>query len=144
MPQAAEIAAEFRSRLEAYFRAVDEWEQAYGSVYRLSMPQRISADLQDQYQHLEQCRNALKESMPQAKILCHRYGIRENWAGLLRVQLEAATPQNGGGSVIGRSERSAAMAALTELDLSILSGESSPAPRPRRNRSLLQMLLELF
>lgn len=144
MQPGAEIASEFRGHLDAYFRALDEWEQAYGRFYRIAMPNQVSADMQPQYQRFEEAKQALKRSMPQAQALCHRYGIRENWSALLRVDIHARTPQTGEAALIGRSERSVATTAITELELALLTGETTPPPPQRRKRGILNAILELF
>lgn len=143
MQQEAEIIAKFRAALEEYLRAANEWDEGYNNFYRLSVPGRVSPDLQPQFQRLEQCKKVLKAAMPAAQVLCHRYRIRENWDALLRIEVQTQSPQGGAASIISRSERSMAMSAMTELELAALSGESSPAP-VRRNRGLLQIIRDLF
>lgn len=143
MQQEAEIVAKFRTALEDYLRAANDWDEGYNNVYRLSVPGRVSPDLQPKYERLEACKRILKAAMPAAQVLCHRYRIRENWDALLRIEVQTQSPQGGAPSIIGRSERSMAMSAMSELELAVLSGESSPAPL-RRSRGLLQMIRDLF
>lgn len=129
MSSSIELVASFRKHLDAYRQVVDGWEAVYGSRYRLSMPNRVSKDLQPSFHKFVECRQYLGLALPHVQSLRHRFGICENWSALLKTSLESRTPQGGGASIIGRSKRNLAITALTKLHLAVLGGDLSSAEK---------------
>jgi hypothetical protein len=112
--------AEFVDTLHAtvlgYLDAVDRWEAAYGSVYRLpGVPGSLSADMEAvQLEYQAQGRH-LAPLLPRARRLCLKYGLRNPLPGLLRISLGLHAPQHRLESAISRGERNAVMECLLGL-----------------------------
>jgi hypothetical protein len=143
-----EFVAELRQTVEAYFRAIDDWEAAYRKYYRLPDPRgKTPTDLSEQQAAYDSARAHFGAMIPRARGLSFRHGLRDPWTGLMRSPLGQSTPQDRYTSAISRSERTQAIECLLELaeayaELAPLAPlEKAPAPPAR---SLWRRLLDFF
>ncbi len=142
-----EFVAELRVAVERYLEAVDRWEAAYQRYYRLPGYQGvITEDMAAEHRDFVASRRALEEFLPQARRLCHKYGLRDAFSGLPRVSLGQFAPQQRTNSAIGRNERGAATKCLLELDEACRGWTPTvgvPAA-PREEHSLLRRVVNFF
>jgi len=77
--------ADFRSAVERYFEAVDQWETAYRRYYRQpDCGEKVSADLETEHSGYCARRRELEQMLPRARRLCLKHGLREPWWGQMR------------------------------------------------------------
>lgn len=119
-----------RAALTRYFGAVDAWERAYRSQYRLVAHGQVSADLEPLHSQYREARRELEELIPQATRLCRRYHLREPWNPILLITLGATPPQSAQWtSAIGHGERTLVRKCLEDLETHIAGGgKASPQP----------------
>jgi hypothetical protein len=115
--------------VDRYLLAVDAWEAEYQQYYRMpgsahQMTQE-QAKLQENY---TAARAELERYVPRARRLCLKYGVRDQWTTLLRIQLGAYAPQQRTTSAIGRNERAAITESLAHLRDAALSTERGEQP----------------
>src|SRR5262245_41326261 len=116
MPSDEEFLPELKGAVERYLCAVDLWEAAYQKYYRLpGFTAKVSDDLQEEHRDYLECRRALDTVVPRARGLCFKHGLRDPWAGLLRITLGQHTPQQRSDSAVGRAERAAVAQCLVDL-----------------------------
>lgn len=145
-----------RAAVAGYFGAVDAWEQAYRSQYRLVAHGQVSADLEPLHANYRAARRELEELIPQATRLCRRYHLREPWNPILLITLGSTPPQSAHWtSAVGQGERTLVRKCLEELETHIAqaafsnpAGDPPPAARitvnvPRRS-GLLGRILDYF
>ena len=111
-----EFVAQFREAVTAYLRAVDAWERQHGQYYRLpSRAGQLTADLAEEQRVYREARKKLEQLVPRARLLYHRYDLRDPFVMLLRVNLGAGAPQSTSGSAIGGNERTEIARGLVDL-----------------------------
>ena len=126
-----------------YFAAIDQWESAYCRYYRMPGVALPSTDLAAEQREFEHRRRELDVLLPRARHLCLRHGRADVFGGITRVSLGRYSPQERTDSAIGRSERTAVMSCLMELDIECLEAEAGPAvamQTPVREPSLLDLV----
>ena len=111
-----EFVRHMRLLTQQYLRSVDAWEAAYSKCFRLVVPDQISSDLAPQQREYERAHRELQRSVPQARRMCWRYGVRDPWDTVLRIRLGANSPQAGIASAIGKGERNLVAVCLAELE----------------------------
>src|SRR5690349_24780603 len=100
-----DFVASLRSAIERYLSAVDRWEAAYQKYYRMPGSSRVSDDVEAEHREYTERRRELEEHLPRARRLCLKHGLRDPFAGLVRISLGRYSPQERSDSAIGRSER---------------------------------------
>ena len=144
----AEFLPELKCAVTRYLCAVDRWEAAYGKYYRLpGFSTKVSDDLAEEQHEYEVSRRALEAIAPRARSLCFKYGLRDPWAGILRITLGQHTPQQRTDSAVGRAERAAVAQCLVDLTAACSlqpNGEESPFPEPEARRSLIGRIKDFF
>src|SRR2546430_811583 len=107
---------ELKCAVVRYLCAVDRWEAAYQKYYRLpGFTSKVSDDLAEEHREYLESRRALEAIVPRARGMCFKYGLRDPWAGLLRITLGQHTPQQRNDSAVGRAERAAVSQCLVDL-----------------------------
>ena len=143
----AELVAAIRQVVDRYFDAIDRWESSYRRYYRLPGMEKPAADIAAEQREFDACRRELEGILPRARSLCFRFGRADVFAGLTRITLGGHAPQHRGVSAVGRSERSAVISCLIDLDIACREKEAglpfSPAP-PRESQTLLERLFRFF
>ncbi len=138
---------QLREATDRYLRAVDAWESEYAKYYRLPVPGQVSPDLASFHEIYLNARKELQRLLPEAIRLCRRFGFRDVWQAILRVELGAGTPQSGGGGgAIGRGERREIEKCLDQLE-EVVSPSSAhlktaPPDSTTRRRGLLGWIQE--
>jgi hypothetical protein len=141
--------ADFRSAVERYFEAVDQWETAYRRYYRQpDCGEKVSADLETEHSGYCARRRELEQMLPRARRLCLKHGLREPFSNLQRISLGRYAPQQRTESAIGRDERRVVTNCLLELDEACREWPAWPAapasPCEAGEASLLQRLVNFF
>jgi hypothetical protein len=144
-----EFVSELRATVDRYLHAVDLWEAAYQKYYRLpGFAGKVSNDLEEEHREYQRSRRALEAVVPRARGLCFRYGLRDPWAGLLRITLGQHAPQHRTISAVGRAERAAVGQCLVDLDAACRPGAEPGEPGTRMpdpdGRSWLRRIVEFF
>ena len=146
-----EFLPELRRQVDRYLSAVDRWEAAYQKYYRLpGFTSKVSDDLQEEHREYLECRRALEAIVPRARGLCFKHGLRDPWAGLLRITLGQHTPQQRSDSAVGRSERAAVAQCLVDLTAACRptpesdDGSSLPHSQDPDHRSWLRRIVDFF
>ena len=144
----AEFLPELKCAVTRYLCAVDRWEAAYGKYYRLpGFSTKVSDDLAQEQHEYEESRRVLEAVVPRARGLCFKYGLRDPWAGILRITLGQHTPQQRTDSAVGRAERAAVSQCLVDLTAACRlkpNGNESPVPEPEAPRSLIRRIRDFF
>ncbi len=143
----SQFVQQLRETTERYLRAVDAWESEYAKYYRLPVPGQVSPDLAGFHEIYLNTRKELQRLLPEATRLCRRFGFRDVWQSILRVELGAGTPQAGSGTgAIGRGERREIDKCLDQLEEAVAapsSGLRTAGPAaPSRRRGLLGWIHE--
>lgn len=138
----SEFVEQLRDTVQRYLQAVDEFETAHGKYYRLSSPERVSADLGPFHQNYLRARKELEALIPRARQLSKKHGLADPWSGLMHVRLGARAPQEGYGSAIGQGERTLIARCLAALDAE--SYPEASVPKPRRGTESGGVLRRLF
>jgi hypothetical protein len=148
----AEFITVLRRRTDAYLRAVDAWEAAYGKYYRVISPGQVSSDMQPVQQNFQRARDDLKELLPRVHRLCLKHDVKNAWKLIIRVDLTANPPQTRTASAIGRGERNvviqciATLEAATQVDFDVRD-QPAAAPQPqksKRHRGILGRIYDYF
>jgi hypothetical protein len=114
-----EFVLELRRTVARYLRAVDEWESAYRKFsHHVGMQRGLSPELDRAQAEYRAARKELEAGIPRARRLGLRYGVRDPWAGLLRLAM--------GQSSIGRNERAAITDCLDQLMAACKEDENTP------------------
>src|SRR5262249_11760753 len=125
----ADFLPELKSAVTSYLSAVDRWETAYQKYYRLpGFTSKVSDDLAEEHREYLECRRALEAVIPRARGLCFKYGLRDPWAGLMRITLGQHTPQQRSDSAVGRAERAAVSQCLVDLTAACRLQPAADAP----------------
>ncbi len=143
----ADFLPELKCAVTRYLCAVDRWEAAYQKYYRLpGFSSKISDDLAGEQQEYEESRRSLEAIVPRARRLCFKYGIRDPWAGILRITLGQHTPQERTDSAVGRAERAAVAQCLVDLTAAcrLESAPDTPEFHPAPPRSLIRRIVDFF
>jgi len=144
----ADFLPELKCAVTRYLCAVDRWETAYQKYYRLpGFSSKVSDDLADEHREYLESRRALEGIVPRARGLCFKYGLRDPWAGLLRITLGQHTPQERSDSAVGRAERAAVSQCLVDLTAACRlepDGDHVPGPQPPGPRSLVRRIIDFF
>ena len=147
-----EFVGVLREAVDGYFRAVDAWESAYRKYYRLpGYAGKITADLENEHRGYLESRRSLESLLPRARRLSYKYGLRDPWTTLLRIDLGRYAPQERDSSAIGRTERTAVHDCLIQMQAASSGWDNAaPAPRPEmypsedESRSWLRRLVDFF
>ncbi len=143
---------ELRAAVDRYLESIDAWEQAHAKYYRLVVAGQVSADMKPFQESYVAARRELEALVPQATRLCRKYGLREPWPSILRVQLGAAPPQGSTyTSALSRGERALVTNCLLDLEARIVEAEHSGEPgaethvaKQPEKQGLLSRILDWF
>ena len=126
-----------------FLGAVDAWEAAYQKYYRMpDFAATVTPDLEEQQRAYSVARKRLEGTVPRARGLCFRHGLRDPWTSLLRTSLGQHAPQNRTDSAVSASERQLVHECL--ILLTEACTEFAQTDPPAARRSWLQRLLDWF
>lgn len=111
-----EFVRQLRDTVTEYLQAIDSWERKHAQAYRLpSRSHQLTPDLAEEQQQYRAARRKLEALAPRARLLYHRYDLRDPFGMLLQVNLGATAPQSQFGSAIGGNERTEIARGLVDL-----------------------------
>lgn len=133
-----EFVVRLRVAIERYLCAVDQWEAAHQNCYCLAGYNIVGNDDPERFEFHER-RRELESILPRARRLCLKYGMRDPFSQLIRIELRHHSNGGRGVSAIGLTLRATLSNCLMELHAACRRGEKG-VPLERIRSSLMHRL----
>jgi hypothetical protein len=134
-----------RKSVDQYLRAVDGWEQGYRRFRDERKAQRVlPPDLEESLSRYVNARQDLTGRVPRSRRLCAKFGVRDPFPGLLRIELAIDLHQVTTSSAVGRNERLAIAECLAELEARCIESEHTEPAAEVRRRGFLRRIIDFF
>ena len=124
MPSDPDFVAQLEREVKEYLRAIDAWEQEHVQSRRRAGAEIVRPDLVKLYGDFAAARRTLQISVPRARRLCMKYGLRNPFPGVLHVELGAGERY---APALGRGERGALLDCLNAMGHAVLDERLSAA-----------------